>query len=197
MKADDKKKDLSYPYGVVAGAGYDTDKMTPKEVVEKFKELSASETKEKLQKELPKKETVVKINMQADVQKQLDAATSPKERQKIAFRYIMDNLCGKYSTLDGREVTISSIGADKITHRDIAIKLRVSPELAKLVQAGQFENIVEATKENGQPHRLFSHFAYYKVLFQIGDDQYIGRLNIGIRKNGSSTLYDLNPFNKL
>ena len=55
MEAGDKKKDLSYPYGVVAGAGYDTDKMAPKEVVEKFKELSASATKEKLQKELPKK----------------------------------------------------------------------------------------------------------------------------------------------
>ncbi|MCM1546244.1 MAG: hypothetical protein NC033_04320 [Clostridiales bacterium] len=29
-----------------------------------------------------------------------------------------------------------------------------------------------------------------------GKDRFIGRLNIGIREDGKSTLYDLNPFDK-
>ncbi len=144
------------------------------------------DSKEK--KALTKK--VVKVDMDADIQKQLNAANTPKERQKIAYRYIMDNLCGKYATRDGRTVTISSVGADKITHRDIEIKLRVSPHLADFIKAGELENVKEVE------HRKFAKFAYYKVSFQLGNDTYTGLLNIGIRSDGSSTLYDLNPFNK-
>ncbi len=133
---------------------------------------------------------VVKVNMDADIQKQLSASKSQKERQKIAYRYIMDNLCGKYATQDGREVTISSVGADKITHKDIEVKLRVSPHLAEFIKAGELESVKDVE------HKKFEKFAYYKVSFRLGEDTYTGLLNVGIRQDGSSTLYDLNPFNK-
>lgn len=147
-------------------------------------------------KKLPKKK-VVKVNMDAEIQRQLDAAETPKERQNIAFRYIMDNLRGKYPTEDGRIVAIEKVGADKMSHTFNETKIRVLPELAKLIEAGELENVVEAKKEEGRQHKLFTHFAYYKVSFQIGNERYTGRLNVGIRKDGSSTLYDLNPFNKI
>lgn len=143
-----------------------------------------------------KKEKIVKVDMNSEVQKQLDTAKTPKERQTIAFRYIMDNLRGKYPTGDGRTVAIEKVGADKMSHTFNETKIRVLPELANLIEAGDLEGVVEAKKESGEPHKLFTHFAYYKVAFQIGDNRYVGRLNVGIRKDGSSTLYDLNPFNK-
>ncbi len=138
---------------------------------------------------------VVKVDMDANIQKQFDSA-SPKERQHIAFRYIMDNLRGKYPTEEGRVVSIEKVGADKISHTLNETKIRVVPELAKLIEAGKLEGVVEAKKEGGQPHKLFTHFAYYNVPFKIGADTFVGRLNVGIRSDGSSTLYDLNPFNK-
>ena len=133
---------------------------------------------------------VVKVDLDADIQKQLNQATSPKERQKIAYRYIMDNLRGDYETADGRAVTISSVGADKITHKDIEVKLRVSPHLAEFLKAGELEKVIYAE------HKKFVKFAYYKVSFQLGEDRYTALLNIGVRTDGTSTLYDINPFNK-
>lgn len=138
---------------------------------------------------------VVKVDMDADIQKQFDRAT-PKERQNIAFRYIMNNLRGKYPAEDGRVVAIEKVGADKISHTLNETKIRVVPELAKLIEAGKLEGVVEAKKEGEQPHKLFTHFAYYNVPFKIGTDTFVGRLNVGIRSDGSSTLYDMNPFNK-
>lgn len=133
---------------------------------------------------------VVKVDMNSEVQKRLDAAQTPKERQKIAFRYIMDNLCGKYTAQDGRAITISSVGADKITHKDIEVKLRVSPHLADFIRVGELEGVKDVE------HKKFVKFAYYKVAFQIGNDRYLAMLNVGIRADGTSTLYDINPFNK-
>lgn len=128
--------------------------------------------------------------MDSDLQKQLSQANSPKERQKIAYRYIMDNLCGDYDTPDGRTVTISSVGADKITHKDIEVKLRVSPHLAEFLKVGELEKVINAE------HKKFIKFAYYKVSFLLGQDRYTALLNVGVRRDGASTLYDINPFNK-
>lgn len=144
-----------------------------------------------------KKETstnkIVKVDMNAEVQKQLDAATSPKERQNIAFRYIMDNLRGQYTASDGRTVAIERVGADKMTYRDNKDKLRVCPALAEMIKAGEYDH---SAKSEDKPHKKFEEFAYYKVGVQIGDEIYNGMLNVGIRKDGSSTLYDLRPFKK-
>ncbi len=134
-------------------------------------------------------EKIVKVDLDTDIQKQFDNAT-PKERSKIAYRYIMDNLCGKYATEDGRVVTISGIGADKMSHTTNETKIRVLPQLANLIKAGELQGVKQVT------HKKFAQFAYYKVRFQIGDDQYTALLNVGIRPNGDSTLYDINPFNK-
>ena len=150
-----------------------------------------------MKKAVDKKSTltknIVKVDTSAAIQKKLDEAETAKERQKIAYQYIMDNLRGKYTASDGRTVAIEKVGADKITHRDIKIKLRVCPSLADMIKAGEFEGIKDA-EEKSNPK--FVKFAYYKVTFQLGNDRYTGLLNVGIRKDGSSTLYDLNPFDK-
>lgn len=146
-------------------------------------------SKKQSEKKIPTKK-IVKVDMDAEVQKQLATAKTPKERQKIAYRYIMDNLCGEYATLDGRAVTISSVGADKITHKDINVKLKVSPHLADFIRAGEFQGIKDVM------HKKFIKFAYYKVTFQIGKEKYSALLNIGVRADGTSALYDINPFNK-
>lgn len=138
---------------------------------------------------------IVKVNMDSEIQKQFDRAT-PKERQNIAFRYIMENLRGKYPAEDGRVVAIEKVGADKISHTLNETKIRVVPELAKLIEAGKLQGVAEAKKDGDKSHKLFTHFAYYNVPFKIGADTFVGRLNVGIRTDGSSTLYDLNPFNK-
>lgn len=131
----------------------------------------------------------VKIDMDADIQKQFDNA-SPKERQKIAFDYIMKNLRGKYPAEDGRVVAIEKIGAKKITHDRGDIKIRVVPKLGELIQSGNFIESKDAD------HKIFKGFAYYKVHFQFRDEIYSAILNVGIRENGDSTLYEINQFNK-
>lgn len=161
----------------------------------KFSKSDIKTATEKPDKKKASTKKVVKVNLEADVQKQFDKAT-PKEREKIAFRYIMDNLRGKYAAEDGREITIERVGADKMSHTLNETKIRVLPELAKLIEAGKSEGVVEAKKPDGKPHKLFTHFAYYRVAFQIGNDTFVGKLNVGIRADGSSTLYDINPFNK-
>lgn len=157
--------------------------------------MSAEQMGKALQREMPNDSTVVKVNLDADIQREFDRAT-PKERQKIAFNYIMRNLRGKYPMGDGRIVAIERVGADKMSHTLIETKIRVLPELAQLITTGEFEGIVDSNKGNGMSHSLFVSFAYYKVRFQIGSESYVGLLNVGIRADGSSTLYDLNPFNK-
>lgn len=136
---------------------------------------------------------IVKVDLSSDFQKQFDAAKTPKERQTIAFCYIMDNLRGKYMTSDGRTVAIERVGADKMTYRDNNIKLRVCPSLADMIKAGEFQYIKQAEEKNNPK---FKEFVYYKIKLQVGKDRYVGLLNIGIRADKSSTLYDLKPLHK-
>lgn len=176
----------------------------PRDSGGKFTEKSASELKEELVQELPPRtaisekkiesdKKVVEIDLNSEVQKRLDEAKTPKERQQIAFRYIMDNLRGKYTAPDGRTVAIERVGADKMTYQDIKIKLRVCPSLADMLKVGEFQYI---TKSEEKKNQKFKEFAYYKVTLKVGDERYNGLLNIGIRGDGSSTLYDLKPLYK-
>ena len=153
---------------------------------------SSTSYKTKQQKMEPAKK-VVEVDMDADVQKRLSAAETPKERQKIAFQYIMDNLRGQYEAPDGRTVAIERVGADKMTYRDNRDKLRVCPALADMIKSGEYDHSSPADEK---PNKKFNEFAYYKVRVKIGDEVYTGMLNVGIRKDGSSTLYDLRPFYK-
>lgn len=140
-----------------------------------------------------KKPKIVEVEMDAEVQKRLDSATTKKERQKIAFRYIMDTLRGKYSAADGRTVAIERVGADKITSKDNREKLRACPALADMIKAGEYSH--SAPAEN-KPKEKFVQFAYYSVRVKMGNEMFDGLLNVGIRKDGSSTLYDLRPLVK-
>lgn len=141
------------------------------------------------QMEIMSTQKIVKVNLKTGIQKQFDNAT-PKERTKIAFRYIMDNLRGKYPTKDGKEVAIERVGAKEMTHTLYEPKIRVLPELGNLIQNGQFIKISKAE------HGPFKEFAYYRVLVGIRNDIYAATLNVGIRENGDSTLYDINQFTR-
>lgn len=132
-------------------------------------------------------DNVVEVDMSAEVQKQLSAAQTPKERQEIAFRYIMDNLRGRYPMNDGRIVAVERVGADKMAHSYDERKIRVLPELKKLIDAGRLRGVIDVQ------HRLFAQIAYYDVEFRINNERYKARLNVGIRSNGDSTLYDIKP----
>ena len=153
-----------------------------------FAKQNKSSTWDGEKKKLPTKK-VVKVKLDASIQKEFDNAT-PKERQEIAFKYIMDNLRGKYPAEDGRTVAIERVGADKMSHSYNEIKIKVLPELKELIEAGRLRGVIDVN------HKLFTQMAYYDVDFKIGEEQYKSRLNVGIRKNGDSTLYDINPIEK-
>ena len=137
---------------------------------------------------------VVTVKLDSEVQKQLSQAQTPKERQKIAFRYIMDNLRGKYTAPDGRTVALERVGASKITSVDRKDKLRACPSLADMIKAGKYDH---SAKGEDKQNRRFEDFVYYRVRVKLGGEIYSGILNVGVRKDGSSTLYDLRPFDKL
>ncbi|MCL2690298.1 MAG: hypothetical protein FWE57_10700 [Chitinispirillia bacterium] len=46
-------------------------------------------------------------------------------------------------------------------------------------------------------HKKFNQFAYYDVIFKIGDTLWKGKLNIGIHENGISEVYTFTEFNKI
>lgn len=104
------------------------------------------------------------------------------------FRYILDNLKGEYLASDGRTVAVNRRGAKEMTTYAPLVKLRVAPELANLIGIGLFRELVDTE------HKQFKQFAYYDVVFKIGDKWYEGILNIGVRESGESCLYDVNPF---
>ena len=70
-------------------------------------------------------------------------------------------------------------------------KLRATPYLAELIETGQSIGLDDVN------HKYFKQFAYYEVIFKLGDKWYAGVLNIGIHKDDTSSLYDLNPFAKI
>ncbi len=129
---------------------------------------------------------IVKVDLDSDIQKQFDKAT-PKDRQRIAFDYIMKSLRGRYPMRDGRIVAIERVGVDKMTHSFDERKIRALPELKALIDAGQLKGVIDVQ------HKLFVQMAYYDVTFQIKNDRYNARLNVGIRSNSDCTLYDIKP----
>lgn len=143
--------------------------------------------------EAMKARKVVKVKLNTEVQKQIAAAKTSKERQKIAFRYIMDNLRGRYIASDGRTVAIERVGASKITSVDRKDKLQACPALADMIKAGEYDH---SAKGEDKPNKRFEEFVYYKVRVKVSNEIYRGMLNVGVRKDGSSTLYDLRPFDK-
>ena len=206
---------VNWLFGLLKKHGVDIDGMSLNDAFAKLEELrKAGEIKESEVKfdagdptkasaakgEGGKKKTltkrVVKVDMEAEVQKQLGAAETPKERREIAFNYIKANLRNEYSDSNGRTVDISLLGAKEFVRRGDIQKFRVTPHLAEMIQCGKLETVDDAIKPDGTPHKHFKYFAYYKVSFQIGKDSFTGFLNVGIRSNGSATLYDLNPYNK-
>ena len=137
----------------------------------------------------------VDVDLSANIQKLLDNAADAKEERKIALEYILEKLRGEYRTSDGRLVVISVLGAKKITSGAAPlIKLRTAPHLAELIESGRFSDLIDAEPKK---HDRFKQFAFYDVIFKIGDNWYGGVLNIGILKNNESRLYDLNPFEKI
>ena len=137
----------------------------------------------------------VEIDLSADVQKQMDNASNAKEERRIALDYILQKLRGEYRASDGRFVIISTLSAKKITSGNAPLtKLRTTPYLAELIESGRFRDIIDAVPKK---HDRFKQFAFYDVIFKIGDNWYGGVLNIGILKNSESRLYDLNPFEKI
>lgn len=135
------------------------------------------------------KNGVVEINLDTEIQKQFDRAT-PKERTKIAYKYIKDNLRGKYQNNQGIEVLIQESTANKISHTFFEQKIRTSPQLADLIKAGKF------IKTEKAEHKLFNRFSYYDVLIKIKDNTYKATLNIGVNKANECVLYDINQFIK-
>jgi len=137
----------------------------------------------------------VEIDLSADIQKQMDNAADAKEERRIALDYILQKLRGEYRTSDGRIVIISTLGAKKITSGNAPLtKLRTTPHLAEFIECGQFRGLIDAEPKK---HDRFKQFAFYDVIFKIGNNWYGGVLNIGILKNCESRLYDLNPFEKI
>jgi len=156
-------------------------------IARSINKVDATKSVDKLRDKNPTgfKQKAVVIDLNADIQKRFDNAT-PNEQRKIVKDYIMDNLRGKYPTNDGIEVAITGTTAKKYTNKAPVSKLRVAPELARLIQQSTLSGVVDAK------HKSFDKFMYYDVKFSIGNETYSGVLNIGVSNNGDAILYDLN-----
>lgn len=133
----------------------------------------------------------VVVDLSAKVQEQLNNAANAKEERKIIYAYIRGYLRGEYCASDGRTVIINKSSADKFTNKASKIQLQAAPHLAELIETGQFITLVDVT------HKKFNQFAYYDVIFKIGDTMWKGKLNIGVYENGISEAYTLTEFNPI
>ncbi|GBU22339.1 hypothetical protein R80B4_02247 [Fibrobacteres bacterium R8-0-B4] len=133
----------------------------------------------------------VDVDLTTDIQRILREAGSANERAKIVYRYVMDNLRGKYPTSDGREVSVIKRSAKELSHGTYEDKFRAIPELANIIEAGTFKGVTDAK------HRLFKKFAYYEVSLKIGARYYTATVNIGITESGESVLYQINRFKEI
>jgi len=140
---------------------------------------------------------VVKIDLSADIQKQFENATM-KERQKLAYRYIMDNLSGKYTATDGRVVALGQKGAKEFLLKPAPmhnVKIKVAPQLAEVIQTGEFINVVNSNKERKDG---FDKFAYYSVYLEVGGIMYTGIINVGINsKTQQASFYGIHPLHEI
>jgi len=134
----------------------------------------------------------VEIDLSTEIQKLLDNAADANEERRIMYEYIFKNLRGKYPASDGRIVEINKRSAKEMTFQAPIVRLRAAPELAALIEIGQIIDLVDVSG-----HNIYERFAYYDVIFKIGNAWYNGRLNVGIRKNGESALYTINPFRQI
>jgi hypothetical protein len=130
----------------------------------------------------------VDVDLTTEIQKELQAANTVEEKRDIAYRYIMDNLRNRYPTGDGRMVDVWQVSAKKLTHHAPEVRISAIPELVNIITIGTNPEIKDVT------HKRFAKFAYYDVLLKVGDTCYTAVMNIGIRKNGESVLYDINQF---
>lgn len=133
------------------------------------------------------KHKVVNIELDSEIQKRFDNAT-PKERTKIAYKYIKDKLRGKYATQNSVEVNIYESTANKISHTMYEPKIRVTPQLAELINSGEYIDTKKAE------HNKFNRFIYYNVNMNIGNKKFKAVLNVGVDKNNDCVLYDINQF---
>lgn len=136
-----------------------------------------------------KKSKTVKIDLGSDIQKKFDNA-GPKERTKIAREYILNNLRGVYPAKNGVDINISRKTAKEITNSKYEPKIRVSPELGRLISVSDFIETKKAT------HKKFNRFIYYKTFVEIGNNKYSAILNVGVDKKNDCVLYDINQFNE-
>jgi hypothetical protein len=130
----------------------------------------------------------VDVDLTTEIQERLAAADTMKEKRQIAFEYIMDNLRGVYPTRDGRVVNVTRKSADELTFSAHKDSIRVIPELVNIIKVGKL------TDTKDVKHKVFSKFAYYDVDLKVGDGYYTANINIGIKENGESVLYQINQF---
>jgi hypothetical protein len=70
------------------------------------------------------------------------------------------------------------------------IRLRAIPELENIIKAGTLKEIKPAE------YGVFENFAYYDAIVKIGGDFYGALINIGVKPDGGSFMYQINKFEK-
>jgi hypothetical protein len=126
---------------------------------------------------------VIKVDLLNEIQHRFNGVT-PKERQKIAYEYIMKSLRKEYKMTDSRVVFINKRSADKLSNTLDELKIRIIPELGKAIEKAELINIKDVE------HKVFDKFAYYLVYFKIGNIIKKAELNVGINTiNKTAVLY--------
>ena len=134
------------------------------------------------------------VNLDTDIQNQFDVA-SPNDRQKIARKFILDNLRSDFVVKDNQAIMITYKTAKKISHTLFEPKIRIAPYLVEALKIAKFEYIADSDKTRNDG---FDKFVYYNVKFDIGGRLFLGLINVGINtKENSYTLYDINPLHEI
>lgn len=140
-----------------------------------------------------------------DVDQELFDNLSLKEKRQMAKMVIMEKYSNNGINFDGDNINVNSNTSRKYTDPNTELKNYVKE--AKYRLSTELDNLLNASKKiNKSPvpdnieHKKHNFakdgWNYYYAKFKFGNNEFIGKLNVGINKN-QKTLYDVNDINTI
>ncbi len=134
-----------------------------------------------------------------DINQELFDNLSLKEQRQMAKMVIMENFSNNGIKLAGEKINVNSKTSSEYTNPNSNLKrnaksskYRLSTELDNLISVSK--KINESPIPDNVDHKSHTFakdgWDYYYAKFKVGNNEYIGKLNIGINGN-QKTLYDV------
>lgn len=132
-----------------------------------------------------------------DTDQDIFEGIAQKDYNKIAKMYINDYLKGETTLSKTDEAIIDATTTKKYTNPGkrqtyFIEKMKLTPELKNVLEISEKINSALPIKSNTK----YPNWEYYKIRFQLGNQTFEGKVNIGVDNDGNKHLYEVNNIKK-